>query len=479
MPPIAWQPQPGSQTLFLTCPLREVCYSGTRGPGKTDALLMDFARGVGQGHGGAWRGMLLRQSFPQLRDAIAKTERWFRQIFPEASFNANKYEWRWPGGETLTMAYIRRPRDYWNYHGWEIPWLGWEELTNWPTRECYDLMKSCNRSQPGVPVRIRATCNPWGPGHTWVKNYWVDPAPAGHIIEDEHGRRLRISGHWSENEFLTLDYVRGLQRDSNPNRRRAWLKDDWDIVAGAFFGDIWQERYHVITPFEIPASWRVYRAFDWGSSAPFSVGWWALVGDAWELADGRQLRPGDWIRIAEWYGWTGEPNQGSRLSSQAIAAGILERERVWERVLPGPADTQIFQVTDGESIADKMATAGVRWEPAAKGAGSRAAGCQIVRDYLEGAVPPEEGGQRLPRESPGLFVFDTCRQFLRTVPTVPTSERDPETYDTDSEDHVADETRYMLMFATTKGGGSSSLPWWNKKREHDEERRRRMVPSYS
>jgi hypothetical protein len=41
---VVWAAQPGSQAAFLDCPTTEVLYEGTRGPGKTDALLMGSAR---------------------------------------------------------------------------------------------------------------------------------------------------------------------------------------------------------------------------------------------------------------------------------------------------------------------------------------------------------------------------------------------------------------------------------------------------
>ena len=43
MPRVIWQPLPGSQTRFLTCPVFEALLEGTRGGGKTDALLMSFS----------------------------------------------------------------------------------------------------------------------------------------------------------------------------------------------------------------------------------------------------------------------------------------------------------------------------------------------------------------------------------------------------------------------------------------------------
>jgi len=178
---VIWEPHPGSQTLFLTCPFDEVLYHGTRGPGKSDSLIMDFAQEVGAGYGEAWRGILFRQTYKQLADIIAKTKKWYPRIFPGVKFNESDHKWVWPTGEELLLRYMQRPNDYWEYHGHEYPWIGWEELTNWPTIECYDLMRACNRSStPGIPKRTRANCNPWGAGHcvpygeVLTPDGWVD-----------------------------------------------------------------------------------------------------------------------------------------------------------------------------------------------------------------------------------------------------------------------------------------------------------------
>jgi hypothetical protein len=50
----------------------------------------------------------------------------------------------------------------------------------------------------------------------------------------------------------------------------------------------------------------------------------------------------------------------------------------------------------------------------------------------------------LPRELPGLFVFNTCEQFIRTVPVLPRDEKDLDDVNTEAEDHVADECRYFI-----------------------------------
>jgi hypothetical protein len=409
---------------------------------------MDYAQHVGQGFGANWRGILFRQTYPQLADVVAKSKRWFRQIFPGARFNAADYKWVFPDGEELLLRHMKGPDDYWNYHGHEYPWIGWEELTNWPTSECYESMFACSRSSyDGMPRKYRATCNPYGRGHAWVKARFVDPAPAGVVIR-EAGKpeRVRIHGQLTENTHLAKadpEYLAKLQAITDENRRKAWLYGSWDITSGGMFDDLWDAKKHVLKPFAIPANWRIDRAFDWGSSRPFSVGWWAESdGTPAQTDRGQRTFPrGTLIRVAEWYGCNGKPNEGLRMTAANVARGIVEREAgnimLAGRVKPGPADSSIYDVTDEISIADNMAKAGVKWVPADKRAGSRKNGWEVMRDRLEAVG--------LGTDTPGLYVFDTCRDFIRTVPSIGRDERDPDDVDTDAEDHAADETRYRIL----------------------------------
>ena len=215
-PRVVWQPQSESQRLFLSCPLYECLLEGTRGALKTDALLMDFAQHVGQGFGAAWRGILFRKEYKDLADVVAKSKKWFYQIFPGALFlesNA-QYKWKFPDGEELLLRAIKREDDYWNYHGHEYPWVGWEELCAWPSLRLYHDMKSCCRSShSSVPRKYRSTTNPYGPGHNAVKLYFIDPAPPGRTIVEEGGRpRVRIHASIDESDFLRQadpDYTLG------------------------------------------------------------------------------------------------------------------------------------------------------------------------------------------------------------------------------------------------------------------------------
>ena len=50
---------------------------------------------------------------------------------------------------------------------------------------------------------------------------------------------------------------------------------------------------------------------------------------------------------------------------------------------------------------------------------------------------------------PMLQIFSTCTQMIRTLPSVPYSRTKPEDIDTDSEDHLVDALRYLLVMHPT------------------------------
>jgi hypothetical protein len=465
---LTWAPMPGSQTAFLECSVQEVLYCGSRGPGKTDALLMSFAQHIGK-WGKDWRGIIFRRTYPELEDVIGKADKWFSEIFPDATYNKGKHFWEWPGGERLYFGHIRVPSDYNKYHGHNYPFLGFEEITTWPSKDCFVTMLSTNRTtNPNVPKMVRATTNPSGVGHNWCKaRYKLPVKPGGFFGElcggdtmvDEKGKpildnqgkpmlqpeRIAIHGDINEN-FLLLDADPGYKATiaasaSSPSQLKAWLHGSWDVVAGGMFDDLWDSTVHIVEPFKIPKSWRIDRSFDWGSSKPSSVGWWAESdGSDYIDAAGFTVNTvrGDLFRIHEWYMCKkGEENKGLMLTDREIANGIKDMQLqhpmlMGKAVQPGPADTSIYDTTNGQSIAKAMANMGVRWTRADKSAGSRILGWQRIRNRLQASFKKDG----LPREHPGLFVFDTCDAFIRTVPVAPRDDRNTEDLDSESEDHI-------------------------------------------
>ncbi len=455
-----WMPLPGSQFAFLQCPVFEACYTGGRGGGKTLTLLMDFAREVGQGHGSAWRGILFRRRYGDLDDVVRKIEDLYPRLFPGFRFLHSKSEYMgvWPTGEALLLRHLKDEHDYPEYHGHEYPWIGFEELTQWENLKAYLKMQSCCRPpQPGVPCRIRSTTNPYGVGHNAVKNRFQLPYMMNKVIRiPGEMDRVATEGILEENFVLlqsTPNY-RNIVRQaaSNEAEAKAWLSNDWEVTAGGMVDDIWRASTHVIATFDpalIPRSWTITRSYDHGSSSPFSVCWWLeSSGEPIELPDGTLIGPirGDLILFAEWYGTTGGDNEGLRMASRKIGRGIADRETdmgIAGRVIPGPADTQIFNADAERSdkcIADDMEDSGIFWEKADKRPGSRKRGWELLRTRLEDAFPDATGV----RERSGLFVCNRCVYFLKLVPSMPRDDVDLDEVPKNYEDHIADACRYRL-----------------------------------
>lgn len=479
--PVTWFPQPGSQEAFLRCPIYEALLAGNRGGGKTDTLLMDFAQEVGKGYGREWRGILFRRTYPELDDVVNKSQKWFQEIWPQdgpnpATFNVQKMTWTWKTGEVLMFRHMSKESDYYAYHGHAYPWIGWEELTTWPDNGCYVRMFSCCRSaHPAVAkrARCRATTNPYGVGHAWVKKRFrlpiVNDKIIGPVIRDSVNQagdieppRVAIRSSLAENKILLIadpTYIQKLKASArNEAELKAWIDGDWDITCGGMFDDIWDSKIHVIPdiPFAVlkKSGWLLNRAYDHGQSRPFAVGWWAESnGNPIEYNGVRYGEiKGDLILFEEWYGWTGEDNEGLNLPSSLIAEGILERERdmgLRGRIKRGPADPNIFSRQDGKtSPASEMKSKRVYWDSTANVKGTRVQGWERIRQFMLGAIADKEGF----REAPGVFVCERCTENRRTVPCLPRDDNNLDDVNTKVEDHCGDMWRYRFRWSRNAVG---------------------------
>lgn len=452
-----WKPQEGPQTLLLKCHIQDILYGGARGGGKTDGALGHWLDHVGE-YGKYAAGLFVRRTMPELEDAIARAKELFIDV---AEWKEQKKTFIFFGGGSLKFRFLERDTDADKYQGHAYTWIEIEEAGNFPNPEPVDKLRATLRSAYGVKCWFLMTANPGGIGHNWIKERYISPAPpltpfeAIYKVGDQEVvvRRIFIPAKLSDNKILL---------NADPNYRnniilatvgqewlqKAWLDGDWDIVAGGMFDDIWRREKHVIKPFKIPFSWKVQRAYDWGSYKPFSVGWWAISdGTEAVLADGskRHFPTGSFFRISEWYGWNGNPNKGLRMLDKDIAEGIVEHEKnMGYKVKDGPADTSIFDEENGQSTVREYRPFGIYWKRADKKPGSRVAGWRKLRELLLAVI-------RNDRESPHLYCFDTCIQFIRTVPGLPRDKKKLDDVDTNAEDHIGDETRYMIRYRGRTG----------------------------
>jgi hypothetical protein len=432
---------------LLACPLFEAFYGGARGGGKTDGMLGEWAQHA-QKYGEHATGVFFRRELTQLDEAIERSKAIYGPI--GADWTEQKKQWRFPNGARLKFRYLDRDDDAEAYQGHSYTRVYFEELTNFPSPKPVMKLKATLRSAAGVPCRFRATGNPGGPGHQWVKARYIDPAPNGYVplVERDPDSGLTLSrvfipAKLGDNRRLLENdptYVMRLKQSGSVNLVRAWLNGDWSVIEGAFF-DNWDGERHVIRPFAIPPHWTKFRSFDWGSAAPFSCGWWA-VSDGTILPDGRRYPTGAMIRYREWYGarklpdGATEPNVGLKLTAEQIADGILERER-GEEIHYGVADPAIFAQDGGPSHAERMMKRGARFRPADNARVARhghMGGWDQMRARLDG----EEG-------KPMVYCFSTCVDSIRTIPVLQHDKTRPEDLDTDGEDHAADDWRYACM----------------------------------
>lgn len=447
---VAWSPNPGTQELLVSCPYADVGFGGARGGGKSYGVIGDWLVHAAE-YGRDAKGILFRQTYDELDELLDIT----RKIYPltGATFKIQKRTWEWPTGASLKMRYLLREEDAEHYQGHSYTWLCYDDAGNVPAPKPIDLLRATLRSGAGVPPVFRITFNPGGVGHNWLKARYIDPAPPLTPFYDEemHLWRVFIPSTLDDNVALTEndpDYWMRVEASASGDDAllKAWRWGLWDIVAGGMFDDVWKRDTHVVKPFAIPATWYVDRSFDWGSSKPFSVGWWA-ESDGTTAPNGRTYLRGTLFRTNEWYGSNGRPNEGVKMTDEEIADGIKEREsKIPNRINAGPADSAIFDVDVNRSTssADAMAARGVRFERADKSPGSRKQGWQKIRKMLKAA-------RQWPMESPGLFIFDTCTDWIRTVPVLPRDKRDRDDVDTNAEDHTGDETRYRVLNNRSEG----------------------------
>ena len=441
-PVMAWCPQTGPQTALIDCPLPEVFFGGARGGGKTDGVLGKYAIKAGTYHKN-FNALFCRRELPMLDDAIERSKEIFGPI--RAQYNEQKKEWRFPGGGRLRFRPLERVQDADKYQGQNVTDACIEEAGLYPDSKPIDRLQGVLRSAHGVPTQLILTGNPGGAGQSWIKQRYIDPNPRGMSIIKrklrngaEH-RYVFIPSRIADNKILLTNdpgYINRLHLVGSEQLVQAWLDGDWNAIEGAFF-DCWSKR-NIIDPIPVPKDWWRFRAGDWGFAKPFSIGWWAVVGDDLRVRPGLVLPRGCLVRYREWYGCkVDQPNTGLRLTAEEVAAGVKEREN-GDKVETGVMDPSAFAEDGGPSIAERMSNTGINFSRADNkrvGIEGALGGWDMMRSRIRGEDD----------ERPMIACFSTCRESIRTIPSL---QHDPdrlEDLDTEGEDHAADEWRYACM----------------------------------
>ena len=454
-----YDPQP-RQALLHSTPAKQILFGGSAGGGKSHCVRWDAISFCVQNPG--LDAYLFRRTLPELEQSHIRR---VKQDIPSelGRYNETKKRFEWANGSLLNFCYCEREDDVMRYQSAEMHVLDVDEATHLTGDQLAFLrtrvrLGSFKCPQMEILPRIVFASNPGGPGHNWIKDIFIDKAPPETLFYDESMRdekdqtdkgwlSLYIPARMSDNKYLDANYG-GSFNALTPELAKALREGDWDAVVGKALHTLTRDK-HQVRPFMPPRHWTRFMSMDWGSAAPFAVGWFCVSDGA--LLAGKETWPAVWlpsgavILYAEWYGWNGKPNQGLRLDSPAVARRILEMEK--ER---GDApmdyrigDAQMWAKSDGPSVAERMMTATDSRFIMRQSQKDRAHNYSEFLARLAGS--PTFGADGRKGDYPMFYVTADCRQFWRTVPVLTLDTVNPEKGpNTKEEDHHYDLSAYAL-----------------------------------
>jgi hypothetical protein len=434
---IVFSPNAGPQTDFLSSSEREVLYGGAAGGGKSYAMLADPLHGLNNPN---FSGLLVRHTTEELRELIQKSQELYPKAIPGIKWSERKSQWVSPRGGRLWMSYLDKDMDVMRYQGQAFNWIGFDELTQWSTPYAWNYMRSRLRSaySDELGLYMRATTNPGGAGHQWVKKMFIDPSPSkesfwatdietgdtivypkGHSREGQPlFKRRFIPASLFDNPYLSEggDYE-AMLLSLPEHQRKQLLEGNWDVNEGAAFPEF-NRKIHVVDPYSIPKSWTRFRACDYGYGSWTGVVWIAV-------SPSEQL-----VVYREMY--------VTKVTATDLADMILDAEQEDGTIRYGVLDSSLWHKRGdtGPSLAEQMIMRGCRWRPADRSKGSRVAGKNELHRRLQVDEFTDE---------PRLVFFSTCTNTIAQVPSLPLDKRNPEDVDTHAEDHLYDALRYGVM----------------------------------
>lgn len=395
---------------------------GARGPGKSHVVFSQVALDDCQRFSGL-KALFLRQTAKAAResfeDLLSKT------IQGRVGYQYNRSDKRlfFDNGSRIILGGFHDDSDVDGYVGIEYDLIAVEEINQLSEERILKLRGSLRTTKQGWRERMYGSFNPGGVGHLYVKKNYVDPHKQGH-----KGRTRFFPSTYRDNPFLSqvyIDYLEGLPGALG----KAWRDGDFDVFEGMAF-PVWNYERHVIKPFELPTGWAKWRAVDWGYSAPFCCLWFARNPDNGRIYIYRELYAVGMTDLQQ-----ARAIADMTPPSESISTTFAD-PAMWSKKTVGDYVT---------SSADEYASAGVILT---KADNNRLSGKRKVDRVLTD----------LPDGSPGLQVFSTCSNVVRTLPALSYDKYQVEDVDTSQEDHAFDTLKYGLSQVRELASPKKSKP---------------------
>lgn len=276
---ILWAPHPGFQTRAVNAAEFEVAIGGSKGPGKTDLLIIGATRQVDKP---AYKAVISRETGPQLDEIKRRMHALYPRMPEHPAWNGDGHgRWNWPSGAVIKLESIGTPEDAAKIQGQEPSFVGQDEVANIKDERTIDLVQAEIRSpDPSIILMWRGTGNPGKAGHHWFKRRFVVPC-------GRDGKRIILRRVTMPNGLvgeLTRRFIPGTVLD-NPvyandpmylarlmtlpeTLRKQLLFGDWDAGSGMALDEL-DESMHLVPAFDVPDHWTRFGAFDYGYAH-----WW-------------------------------------------------------------------------------------------------------------------------------------------------------------------------------------------------------------
>jgi hypothetical protein len=267
---VLWTPHPGAQTRFLACPAFEGLYGGAAGGGKSDCLLFGGLRQVEFPDA---RILFLRGSFPELQEVLDRAHATFPRL--GATWSSESKRYTFPSGARYEFGYGETFEEVQRYLGQEYTSIRYDEIGRVAEERVAIFLISRIRSKnPNIRLEFRASANPGGPGHGWLKRRYVIPCGRDggtRYVDPETGLdRAFIPARLADNPSLSDQYRRQLMLLPEVLRKQL-LDGDWEAGEGLALPSLNKSR-HLIKPRLLPRHWPVWAAHDWGFAHPAATG---------------------------------------------------------------------------------------------------------------------------------------------------------------------------------------------------------------